>query len=311
MADIDAATTFPNGIALGDDDNVGIFQGSADPTGGAGEVAPIGSLYLRDNGELYQKTSAPATGWSLFSGGGGGSNDNVAITSNDTTPDYLLNKITSNRTALTFAEINDGGDEDLRIDIADLIGDSGSGGTAGLTPAPSAGDAALGYVLRADGTWGPIPGEGLPASTDNNAVFAYDTTTQVINPANAWQEVTFNTNVVLEDWTHTAGTSIFTCAKTDRYLVTIDLGYQRAGGGNQFAVRATFNGTLVPGSQMGQSIQANNTPFKTARTFVIDAVASQNLIIQVAADTINVSVQPGPDPVGGGSPVSASITIRR
>ena len=35
-----------------------------------------------------------------------------------------------------------------------VVGDSGSGGTKGLVPAPAAGDAAAGKVLKADGTWG-------------------------------------------------------------------------------------------------------------------------------------------------------------
>lgn len=34
-----------------------------------------------------------------------------------------------------------------------LIGDSGSGGVSGAVPAPAAGDAAAGKVLKADGTW--------------------------------------------------------------------------------------------------------------------------------------------------------------
>lgn len=37
--------------------------------------------------------------------------------------------------------------------IANMVGDSGSGGTAGLVPAPSSGDAAAGKVLTAGGTW--------------------------------------------------------------------------------------------------------------------------------------------------------------
>lgn len=39
-----------------------------------------------------------------------------------------------------------------------MVGDSGSGGTKGLAPAPSAGDAALGKYLKADGTWSAPPG---------------------------------------------------------------------------------------------------------------------------------------------------------
>lgn len=46
-----------------------------------------------------------------------------------------------------------------------MVGDSGSGGTKGLAPAPAAGDAAAGKFLKADGTWavpssgGKYPGE--------------------------------------------------------------------------------------------------------------------------------------------------------
>lgn len=41
----------------------------------------------------------------------------------------------------------------MSANIPLLVGDSGSGGSAGLVPAPAAGDAAAGRVLMADGTW--------------------------------------------------------------------------------------------------------------------------------------------------------------
>lgn len=37
--------------------------------------------------------------------------------------------------------------------LTNFVGDTGSGGTAGLVPAPAVGDAAAGKVLKADGTW--------------------------------------------------------------------------------------------------------------------------------------------------------------
>ena len=37
--------------------------------------------------------------------------------------------------------------------LSAMVGDSGSGGTKGLAPAPAAGDAAAGKFLKADGTW--------------------------------------------------------------------------------------------------------------------------------------------------------------
>jgi len=41
-----------------------------------------------------------------------------------------------------------------------MVGDSGSGGTKGLVPAPSAGDAAAGKFLKADGAWSTPSGSG-------------------------------------------------------------------------------------------------------------------------------------------------------
>ena len=41
----------------------------------------------------------------------------------------------------------------LTAELNNVVGDSGSGGTKGLVPAPSAGDAAAGKFLKADGTW--------------------------------------------------------------------------------------------------------------------------------------------------------------
>lgn len=42
----------------------------------------------------------------------------------------------------------------------DMVGDSGSGGTRGLVPAPASGDAAAGKFLKADGTWAVPSGGG-------------------------------------------------------------------------------------------------------------------------------------------------------
>ena len=41
-----------------------------------------------------------------------------------------------------------------------MVGDSGSGGTKGLVPAPASGDAAAGKFLKADGTWAVAGGSG-------------------------------------------------------------------------------------------------------------------------------------------------------
>lgn len=45
------------------DDKLGIIQGDLDPSSGAGETAPVGSLYLRTNGLSYQKFGPNDVDW--------------------------------------------------------------------------------------------------------------------------------------------------------------------------------------------------------------------------------------------------------
>lgn len=46
-----------------------------------------------------------------------------------------------------------------------VVGDSGSGGTKGLVPAPAAGDAAASKYLKADGTWATVSAGGSPSGS--------------------------------------------------------------------------------------------------------------------------------------------------
>lgn len=65
MANIDDAYTVTK---LSLDDEVLITHGSLDPSTGAGYESPIGSLYVRTNGSLYQKTGALNTQWGIVGG---------------------------------------------------------------------------------------------------------------------------------------------------------------------------------------------------------------------------------------------------
>lgn len=64
--------------------------------------------------------------------------------------------------------------------LNNVVGDSGSGGTKGLVPAPASGDAAANKFLKADGTWTAPSGTGDvtgPASSTDNAIARFDSTT--------------------------------------------------------------------------------------------------------------------------------------
>lgn len=72
--------------------------------------------------------------------------------------------------------------------IATLVGDSGSGGTKGLVPAPVAGSAVLNRILKADGTWTA----NFPDATPAEAARAVGTwEVKSASAANQWIDVTW------------------------------------------------------------------------------------------------------------------------
>ena len=74
--------------------------GSADPSTGAGEAAPLGSLYLQTTGNIYWKSAAADTGWSLISPTffpgiyGDGSDGDVTETTRTLARDTFYNNLT-------------------------------------------------------------------------------------------------------------------------------------------------------------------------------------------------------------------------
>lgn len=76
----------------------------------------------------------------------------------ETTDDLVQGSITPSRAVNTTAPLTGGGalSSDLTLDISTLVGDSGSGGTKGIVPAPAAGDAAALKYLGAAGTWSKV-----------------------------------------------------------------------------------------------------------------------------------------------------------
>jgi hypothetical protein len=112
VADINLSFEADGGISL--DDAVGIFTGTNDPSIGVGEAAPIGSLWIRQNGQLYQKIGALDTDWIVFDQGSG---ETVKISATDTNAEYLTHKllVSSN---LTKTINNAGGNETITLDLS-------------------------------------------------------------------------------------------------------------------------------------------------------------------------------------------------
>lgn len=166
--------------------------------------------------------------------------------------------------------------------------DTGTDTTRAVTP-----DTLDGLALSGDlgGTLG-APTVAHPSETD--FVNAYDTTTQAISVADTLQDVTFDTNVKIDGWTHTGGSADFTCATTGKYRATFIAMSDKTAGANSLAeIVALFNGAQLAGSAVGRTIDANNSIAVFSNTFIFDGVATQILKLQFTGDTTNTRLTPG------------------
>jgi hypothetical protein len=121
---------------------------------------------------------------SSASGTVSGYNDAIRVTSGRT---YLAGSLNLNgATASTFAYFDSSKNvvsqsaTQATALLNAMVGDSGSGGTKGLVPAPASGDAAASKFLKADGTWAVVSATGDvagPASATDNALARFDGTT--------------------------------------------------------------------------------------------------------------------------------------
>jgi len=112
--------------------------------------------------------------------------------------------------------------------IGAVLGDSGSGGSPGLVPAPSAGDAAAGKFLKADATWAaPAGGSG---GLQMNCRLDYVSTTQIklsrYNGASLWINGTSETipsaGVTLANTGLTAATRYYIYAYMSSGTMTLE-----------------------------------------------------------------------------------------
>lgn len=116
--------------------------------------------------------------------------------------------------------------------LSAMVGDSGSGGTKGLVPAPAAGDAAAGKFLKADGTFAvPTGSSGAPSTAKYYTLAADGTLSAEILLDVAHCRLEFNTTSTIilnayEGHTITVNgeavdlASAISCAKTDNRITS-------------------------------------------------------------------------------------------
>jgi len=122
----------------------------------------------------------------------------------------------------------------------------------------------------------------------------------------------FFSNTENDGWQHYPNSPLFICATDSQYSVTIGLNIEKPGGGSPVASVVSFlNGSEILGSQQGIDITSNNTTFSLSRAFLLNATAGDEFTIQFASSQDNVDIIPAPEPVGGITQVSATLSIVR
>lgn len=150
-------------------------------------------------------------------------------------------------------------------------------------------------------------GDGSQLSNINvgalgNFVFAYTGSAQTPAAANTYQDISFNTDVQISGWTHTAGTSQYTNNQAGIYMVNYDASAQATStAGTNFVLHATLNSSEIPGSRT--IINTIGGQIGTAgRSFMTSAAAGDILTIQFQASATGARLLGNP---------SVSMTITR
>jgi hypothetical protein len=132
---------------------------SGSPPAGPDLDGSSGSIELEAGEGVYIATDG--TAYFTERGMGGGSTLSLETNGTPNADQSLLNlgSTPAAPTGKTNVAWQDDGSGDVSAYMPLMVGDTGSGGTSGAVPAPSAGSAAAGKFLKADGTFA-VPGAG-------------------------------------------------------------------------------------------------------------------------------------------------------
>lgn len=137
--------------------------------------------------------------------------------------------------------------------------------------------------------------DGSITTTPANYAVAHDTTTQNIVVAGTFQTFTFNTNDVLNGWTHIVSTDAFTCPVTGFYLLSAFVHCNKtAGVVSLFEFQGTVNGTPV-GTVFAFSLNSNNET---------KPISGSGLLSLTAGDIVRLEWT-----AGANSQVQAPVTV--
>jgi hypothetical protein len=164
--------------------------------------------------------------------------------------------------------------------LSPVVGDSGSGGTKGLVPAPAAGDAAAGKFLKADGTWA--------AGSGGVSILGTPTAGQIP----IWLTSTVVAGYTVSGDGTLGATGVLSITKT---------------GGTAFAPSATTDTTIASNISSG-TLPAAQLPNPSASTLggvQSKAAVSHQFLTSISTSGVPASAQPSASDVSG---LAASAT---
>jgi hypothetical protein len=152
-------------------------------------------------------------------------------------------------------------------------------------------------------------------ATSTNQVgylYALHTSSQVISATNTWQELLFERNQNISDWTHTVNTGRFTSSLSAIYHIKVSANLQKtAGTSGSAAVRMLYGNDEMTGSYSSYAFSSNFAPQEIVSEAFIYMPSGSGFRTQVAATTTDFNVAPSIALGSAATYPSAKIFITR
>lgn len=189
-----------------------------------------------------------------------------------------------------------------RVKVCCVRGPQGVPGPAGAQGDPGAAGPA-----GAAGARGPQGIPGAPAAPFDNFVFSYNTGTIIAPAINTFNDIPFNVDALLSNWTRPTSSTFFSL-EDGTYLVSFAVTVvNNETDATSISFRGALDGVEVQGSQIALNLSGAGDTTIT-KSFIVTIAASTTLSIQFSVPSASTTLGPiGPGVV----PTSAAITIAR
>jgi len=143
-------------------------------------------------------------------------------------------------------------------------------------------------------------------------LYALHTSSQAISATNTWQELLFERNQNISDWTHIVNTGRFTSSLSATYHIKVSTNLQKtAGTSGSAAIRMLYGNDEITGSYSSYAFASNFSPQEIVSEAFIYIPSGSGFKTQVAATTTDFNVTPSIAVGSAATYPSAKIFITR